>query len=58
MLDLSECTVVDSHYHAFLPEKETSPFEQYLNLADNLVTKADATSTLLYRHVVGSSPES
>jgi len=52
MLDLSECPVVDSHCHAFLSEKEISPFEQYLNLADNPVPKADATSTLLYRHVV------
>ena len=52
MSDLSERPVVDSHCHAFLPEKETSPFEQYLNLADNPVPKADATSTLLYRHVV------
>jgi hypothetical protein len=52
MLDLSEYPVVDSHCHAFLPEKETEPFEQYLNLADHPLPKADIESTLLYRGVV------
>ena len=52
MLDLSKKPVVDSHCHAFLPEKETKPFEQYLTLSEDPIPKIDMVSTLLYRHVV------
>lgn len=52
MLDLSKQPVVESHCHAFLPDKETKPFEQYLTLSEGPVPKIDMVSTLLYRHVV------
>ena len=49
---MSEHPVVDSHCHAFLPEKETESFEQYLTLADHPVPKEDMVNTFLYRQVV------
>lgn len=52
MLDISEYPVVDSHCHAFLPEKETESFEQYLTLADHPVPREDMVNTFLYRQVV------
>jgi len=52
MLDLSKHPVVDSHCHAFLPDKETDSFEQYLTLADHPVPKMDVVNTFLYRQVV------
>ena len=52
MLDLLKYPVVDSHCHAFLPEKETDSFEQYLTLADHPVPKRDMVNTFLYRQVV------
>ena len=51
-MDLSSHPVVDSHCHAFLPEKETKSFEQYLTLADHPVPKRDIANTFLYRRVV------
>ncbi len=52
MLDILEQPVVDSHCHAFLPEKETESFEQYLTLADHPIPKTDVVNTFLYRRLV------
>jgi len=52
MLEIMEHPVVDSHCHAFLPEKETEPFEQYLTLADHPIPKMDVVNTFLYRQLV------
>lgn len=52
MLDISEHPVVDSHCHAFLPEKETDSFEQYFTLAFHAVPKDDVVNTFLYRQVI------
>lgn len=52
MIDLSEHPVVDGHCHAFLPEKETESFEQYLTLADHPVPRIDMINTFIYRQVV------
>ena len=52
MIDLSEHPVVDSHCHAFLPERETNSFEQYLTLADHPVPRNDMINTFIYRQVV------
>ena len=52
MLDILEHPVVDTHCHAFLPEKETDSFEQYLTLADHPVPKIDMINTFIYRQVV------
>ena len=52
MLNISEYPVVDSHCHAFLPDKETESFEQYLTLADHPVPKIDMVNTFIYRQVV------
>ena len=52
MFDILKHSVVDSHCHAFLPEKETEPFEQYLTLADHPIPKMDIVNTFLYRRLV------
>ena len=52
MLDIFKLPVVDSHCHAFLPEKETDSFEQYLTLADHHVPKMDMVNTFLYRQLI------
>ena len=52
MINISDCRVIDSHCHAFLPEKETRSFEQYFTLADHLVPKEDMVNTFIYRQVV------
>ena len=52
MLDLHRLPVVDSHCHAFLPEKETKSFEEYLTLSDLTIPREHLTSTLLYRQVM------
>jgi predicted TIM-barrel fold metal-dependent hydrolase len=52
MLDLHRLPVVDSHCHAFLPEKETKSFEEYLTLSDLAIPSEHLTSTLLYRQVL------
>ena len=52
MLDIFQLPVVDSHCHAFLPEKETDSFEQYLTLADHHVPKTDMVNTFLYRQLI------
>ena len=52
MLNLSEYSVVDSHCHAFIPEKETNSFEQYYTLANHHVPKMDVFNTFIYRQVV------
>ena len=52
ILDLSKDPIVDSHCHAFLPDKETKSFEQYLTLSDLNVPKEDMFNTFLYRQVV------
>ena len=52
MLDILEHPVVDSHCHAFLPEKEIEPFEQHLTLADHPIPKMDVVNTFLYRQLV------
>lgn len=51
-MDLAEYGVVDSHCHAFLPERETDSFEQYLTLADHPIPKEDVVNTFLYRQVI------
>lgn len=51
MLDLSKYPVVDSHCHAFLPDKETDPFEKYLNLAIHPIPKFDMVNTFIYHQV-------
>ena len=43
---------MDSHCHAFLPERETAPFEQCLTLSEHPIPKRDVTSTFLYRRVI------
>ena len=53
MIDLLKHPVIDSHCHAFLPEKEKDSFEQYLTLADHPIPKEDMTNTFIYRKVVG-----
>ncbi|MCX6654730.1 MAG: amidohydrolase family protein [Candidatus Bathyarchaeota archaeon] len=50
-IDFSSFPVVDSHCHAFLPEKETKPFEAYLTLSDLQQRREDLTSTML-NHMV------
>ena len=52
MLDLSEHSVVDSHCHPFLPERETDSFEQYLTIAFHPIPKEDMENTFLYRQTV------
>jgi len=52
MLDLLAHPVVDSHCHAFLPEKETDSFEQYLTLAAHPIPQEDMVNTFIYRQVV------
>jgi len=55
MIDLSEQTVIDSHCHAFLPEKESSirsSFEQFLTLAIHPLPEEDMFNTFLYRLVI------
>ena len=52
MLDLSEHSVVDSHCHPFLPEKETDSFEQDLTIAFHPIPKEDMENTFLYRQTV------
>ncbi len=52
MLDLTGYKVVDSHCHAFLPERETSPFERCLTLSEHPIPKRDVASTFLYRRVI------
>jgi len=55
MINLSEQTVIDSHCHAFLPEKESSirsSFEQFLTLAIHPIPEEDMFNTFLYRQVI------
>jgi len=52
MLDLLGHPVVDSHCHAFLPEKELNSFEQYLTLSEHSIPKEDMVNTFLYRLVI------
>jgi predicted TIM-barrel fold metal-dependent hydrolase len=51
MLDLTGYSVVDSHCHAFLPEREPAPFGQYLTLSEHHIPERDVASTFLYRRV-------
>jgi len=51
-LDFTGYGVVDSHCHAFAPEREDKPFEQYFTLADHHIPKKDVESTFLYRRVI------
>lgn len=52
MIDLSECPVVDSHCHPFLPEKEEGPFERHLSLSALAIPREDLVNSFLYRQVV------
>ena len=55
MIDLSQQKVIDSHCHAFLPEKEPSiraSFEQFLTLAIHPIPEEDMFNTFLYRLVI------
>ncbi len=55
MINLSEKKVIDSHCHAFLPEKEPSiraSFEQFLTLAIHPIPEEDMFNTFLYRQVI------
>ena len=52
MIDLLRNPIVDSHCHAFLHEKETDSFEQYLTLADHYIPKQDMINTFLYRQLI------
>jgi hypothetical protein len=51
-LDFSSSPVVDSHCHAFLPEKEARPFEAYLTLSDLPQRHEDVVSTMLHHMVM------
>lgn len=51
-MDLTGYRIVDSHCHAFIPEREDKPFEQYFTLADHHIPKRDVESTFLYRRVI------
>jgi predicted TIM-barrel fold metal-dependent hydrolase len=52
LMDLKGLKVVDSHCHAFAPERENQPFERYLTLSALPIEKEDLVNTLLYRIVV------
>jgi len=55
VINLSEQTLIDSHCHAFLPEKESSirsSFEQFLTLAVHSIPQEDMFNTFLYRQVI------
>ena len=52
MLDLTGHRVVDSHCHAFLPEREPAPFGQCLTLSEHPIPDMDVASTFLYRRVI------
>ncbi len=51
-MDIKGLKVVDSHCHAFAPERENQPFERYLTLSALPIDKEDLVNTLLYRIVV------
>jgi hypothetical protein len=48
-MDIKSLKVVDSHCHAFSPERENQPFERYITLSAHPMHKEDLESTLLYR---------
>jgi predicted TIM-barrel fold metal-dependent hydrolase len=52
MLDLTGHRVVDSHCHAFLPEREPARFGQCLTLSEHPIPERDVASTFLHRRVV------
>jgi len=52
MLDLTGYSVVDSHCHAFLPEREPALFGQCLTLSEHPIPERDVASTFLYRRVI------
>jgi len=49
LMDIKSLKVVDSHCHAFSPERENQPFERYITLSAHPMHKEDLESTLLYR---------
>ena len=52
LMDLKSLKVVDSHCHAFAPERENQPFERYLTLSALPIERKDLVNSLLYRIVV------
>lgn len=52
MIDLSEYPVVDSHCHAFLPEKEEEGFDQMFNLSTLSIPRLHTENTIFYRKVI------
>ena len=55
MINLSQQAVIDSHCHAFQPEREPSirsSFEQFLTLAIHPIPQEDMFNTFLYRQVI------
>jgi len=52
MIDLSQYSVVDSHCHPFLPEKEKEEFYQLFNLSTLPIPKLHSENVILYRKVM------
>jgi predicted TIM-barrel fold metal-dependent hydrolase len=52
LIDCKALQVVDSHCHAFSPERESQPFERYITLSGLPIDKGDLVNTLLYRILV------
>ncbi len=50
-LDLTNLSVIDGHCHAFLPERETEPFERYLSISMSSKSMANTPYTFLYKQV-------
>jgi predicted TIM-barrel fold metal-dependent hydrolase len=52
LIDIGNIRVVDSHCHAFLPQKENRPFEEYFSLSAHPISKEHLVNTFLYRIVI------